>query len=46
MVKLSEEKRFHDEMERVLLTELQPPIFPIKYRWFNKMDSLFLCHHF
>ena len=41
MVKLTEEKRFHDVIEHVLLTELQPPIFPITYRWFNKMDRVF-----
>lgn len=39
MVVSSEEKWLHDVIEHVLLTELQQPIFPIKYRWFNKMKT-------
>lgn len=40
MVMPSEEKWFHNVIEHVLLTELQQPVFPIKYRWFNKMNRV------
>lgn len=39
MVMPAEEKWFHDVIEHVLLTEFQLPVFPIKYRWFNKMNT-------
>lgn len=39
MVMPAKEKWFHDVIEHALLTELQLPVSPIKYRWFNKMNT-------